>query len=87
MTTFHFLKSKCNPSQHGFTKPESSVTDLVTFFDFVTPSICSQSQADSINFDFSSVCDIISHLWLLHKPNYCGLSPRYLYLNFWAVAF
>jgi hypothetical protein len=49
-----FFKSKWNSSQHGFIKSKSTITNSVTFLDFVTPLFCSQSQTDSIYFDFSN---------------------------------
>jgi hypothetical protein len=30
--------AKLNPNQHGFTRTKSTVTNLVTFLDFLTPS-------------------------------------------------
>jgi hypothetical protein len=41
-----FLKSKLNNSQHGFIKSESSVTNKVTFLDFVALLGCLQGQTD-----------------------------------------
>jgi hypothetical protein len=45
---------------------KSTVTRSVTFLDFVTPLLYSQSQTD-IHFDFCNIFDIIPHELLLHK--------------------
>jgi hypothetical protein len=70
----HFLKSKLNCSQHGFIKSKSTVTKLVTFLDFNTPSVCSQGQTDSIYFDFGNAFDILPHALLHHNLSKYGLS-------------
>jgi hypothetical protein len=75
---YHFSKSKLNFSQHGFIKSKSTITNLVTFLDFVTPLVRSQSQVDSIYFDFSNAYDILPHALLLHKLNNYGLSSGYI---------
>jgi hypothetical protein len=74
----HFLKYKLNFSQHGFINSKSTVPNLVTFRNFVTPLICLQGQTDSICFDFSNAFDILPHALLLHKLNNYGLSYSYL---------
>jgi hypothetical protein len=53
----HYLKSKINLYQHGFSKTKSASTDLVTFVDFITPLVCSQRQFDAIYFDLSNAFD------------------------------
>jgi hypothetical protein len=42
----HYVK--LNPNQHGFTKSKSTVINLVTFLDFMTPVVHSQRQANAI---------------------------------------
>lgn len=44
----HILKSKLNLSQHGFMKYKSTVINLVTCLDFLTPLACSQGQSDCV---------------------------------------
>jgi hypothetical protein len=34
----HYLQSKLNPCQHGFTKSKSTITNLVTYLDFLSIS-------------------------------------------------
>jgi hypothetical protein len=70
----YYLKLKLNLCRHGFTKPESTVTSLVTYLDFITPLVGSQRQADAIYFDLSSAFDLVSHTLLLHKLSAFGLS-------------
>jgi hypothetical protein len=74
----HFLKPKLNFSQHGFINSKSTVTNLVTFFNFLTPLMCSQGETDSIYFYFSNACDILPYALLLHKLNNYELSYNYL---------
>jgi hypothetical protein len=38
----HYLKPKLNSCQHGFTKSKSTITNLVTYLDFITPLVSSQ---------------------------------------------
>jgi hypothetical protein len=71
----NFLKSKLNHSQHGFIKSKSTVTNLVTFLELVTPLVCSHGQTD---FDFSNAFNILPHAPLHHKLSNYGLSSGYL---------
>jgi hypothetical protein len=61
----HYVK--LNPNQHGFTKSKSTVTNLVTFLDFMTPVVRCQRQADGVYFDLSNAFDLVPHNLLLHK--------------------
>ena len=70
----HYFTSKLNPNQNGFVKMKSSTTNLVTNLDFISPLFSSQSQVDSVYFDFSSV----PHSVLLHKLCAYGLSDSYI---------
>jgi hypothetical protein len=72
----HYVK--LNPNQHGFTRTSSTVTNLVTFFDFMTPVVCGQREADAVCFDLSNAFDIISHNMLLHKLSCFGFSDGYI---------
>jgi hypothetical protein len=55
-------------SQHNFIKSISTVTN------FVTTLFCSQSQNDSIHFDFRNAFDILPHALLHQKISNYGLS-------------
>jgi hypothetical protein len=59
--------AKFNPNQHGFTRAISTVTNLVTFLDFLTPVVRGQRQADAIYFDVSKALDLVPHNMLLHN--------------------
>jgi hypothetical protein len=69
---FNFLKLKLNPRQHGFTK-----SNLVTYFDFITPLVDSQCQANAFYFDLTSASDLRPHSLLLHKPSSLVFSGGY----------
>jgi hypothetical protein len=74
----HYLKSKLNPCQHGFTKSKSTITNLATYLDFIAPLVSYQSQADAIYFDLSSALDLVPHTLLLQKLSAFGLSGGYV---------
>jgi hypothetical protein len=40
--------AKFNPNQYGFTRTKSTVTNLVTFLDFLTPVLHGQSQKQTL---------------------------------------
>jgi hypothetical protein len=74
----HYLKSKFNPCQHGFTKFKSTTTNLVSYLDFITPLVGSQRQVDAIYFDLTSAFDLVPHTLLLHKLSALGFSGGYV---------
>jgi hypothetical protein len=61
------LSLKLNVCVHSFTKSKATVTSLVTYFNFVTPVVCSQCLADAIYFDLSSAFDLVTCALLLQK--------------------
>jgi hypothetical protein len=69
------LYVKLNPNQLGFTRSKSTVTNLVTFLDFVTPVVRSQRQADAVYFDLYNAFDLVPHNLLLHKLSSFGFLP------------
>jgi hypothetical protein len=75
--SFHF-KSKLHPNQHGFLKSKSTITDLLTYPNDVTPSLCSQGQLDSIYFDLSLAFDKVPYAVLWDKLNQFGLLSSYV---------
>jgi hypothetical protein len=42
--------------------PKSTITNLVTYLEFITPLATSQSQADAIYFDLSSTFNLVPPL-------------------------
>jgi hypothetical protein len=69
--------AKFNPNQHGFTRIKSTVTNLVTFLDCLTPVFRGQRQADAIYFDLSNAFDLL-HNMLLHELGSFGFSDAYV---------
>jgi hypothetical protein len=67
-----------NPNQHGFTKSKSTVTNLVTFLDFMTPVVRGQRQAGAVYFDLPYAFDLVPHNLLLHKLSSFGFSDGYV---------
>lgn len=57
----HFLKFKLNLCQQGFTRSESTVTNLVICLDFIAHLVISQGQADATYFDLRSASDLVPH--------------------------
>jgi hypothetical protein len=45
---------KLSTNQLGFSKPKSTVTNLVIFLDFMTPVVCGQRQAEVVYFNLSN---------------------------------
>ncbi|GAB0189223.1 mitochondrial enolase superfamily member 1 [Grus japonensis] len=77
------------PSQHGFMKGRSCLTNLISFYDKVTDSVDEGKTVDVVYLDFSKVFDIISHSILLEKLAAHGLEGRTLcwvqnWLDGWA---
>ncbi|KAK4829727.1 hypothetical protein QYF61_006188 [Mycteria americana] len=61
------------PSQHGFRKGRSCLTNLISFYDKVTHLVDEGKALDVVYLDFSKAFDTISHSILLEKPAAHGL--------------
>uniref|UniRef100_A0A669R178 Reverse transcriptase domain-containing protein n=1 Tax=Phasianus colchicus TaxID=9054 RepID=A0A669R178_PHACC len=67
------------PSQHGFMKGRLCLTNLISFYDWVTRLVDEGKAFDVVYLDFSKASDTISHRILLRKLAVCGLD-RYTLL-------
>ncbi|GAB0204157.1 mitochondrial enolase superfamily member 1 [Grus japonensis] len=68
------------PSQHGFMKGRSCLTNLISFYDKVTCLVNEEKAVDAVHLDISKAFDTISYSILLEKLVARGLDGCTLYL-------
>jgi len=66
-------KKVIRSSQHGFTKGQSCLTDLIAFCDGMTGWANEGRALDAVCLNFSKAFDTVSHNILLGKLRKCGL--------------
>jgi len=66
------------PSQHGFMKGRSCLTNVISFYDQVTRLVDEGQAVDVSYVDISRAFDTVSHSILLEKLAACGLDERTL---------
>ncbi|GAB0185355.1 mitochondrial enolase superfamily member 1 [Grus japonensis] len=72
------------PSQHGFMKGKSCLTNLISFYDKVTCSVDEGKAVHVVYLDFSKAFDTVSHSILLEKLAAHGLEGCMLcWVNNW----
>ena len=62
-----------NPSQHGFLKARSCLTNLLCFFEEITKWVDEGSPVDVINLDFQKAFDKVPHQRLILKLKSHGM--------------
>ena len=78
--------SLINPSQHGFLKGRSCLTNLLSFFSRVYEAVDKDKAYDIVYLDFSKAFDRVPHLRLLKKVEAHGIGGQLLkWIRSWLI--
>jgi hypothetical protein len=70
------VRSRFSPRQHGFIDRRSTMSNLLTFSQYVSESLDSQQQVDTIYTDFTKAFDQIDHNIIIKKLDMFGFSNK-----------
>ena len=73
MMDFLIIHKLTNPSQHGFLKAKSCLTNLLCFLEEITKWVDDGSPVDVIYFDFQKAFDKVPHQRLISKLKSHGM--------------
>lgn len=73
-----YISPALSDTQHGFTVKRSTITNLANFLNYVTDSIDSKKQVDTIYTDFSKAFDKVNHKLLTTKLSSFGVGGSLL---------
>ena len=72
-----------NPSQHGFLKVRSCLTNLLCFFEEITKWVDDESPVDVIYLDFQKAFDKVPHRRLILKLKSHGMGESINWIEQW----
>jgi hypothetical protein len=70
------VRSRFSPRQHGFIDRRSTMSNLLTFSQYVSESLDTQQQVDTIYTDFTKAFDQIDHNIIIKKLDMFGFSNK-----------
>ena len=75
---YNHVQNSLDINQHGFVKGHSTVTNLVSYTDYLSTVINNRGQVDSTYLHFSKAFDSVNHRLLLYKLSHYGLNGSIL---------
>lgn len=74
----YYLKKYILCNQHGFLRGRSTITNLLSFLEYIVSAFIDSSQVDCIYLDYSKAFDKVHHGLLVAKLAGCGICGRLL---------